>query len=330
MSRSTMPWRQLLTNPPSNWQRLTLLSRGVGDEVLRALDSDGEIQCGGESPAVVVCRLTAAHPRERRRVAEALDELAHAGFLSIANGVIRGHFPDLAARPKKTASAPEASAESTRSEHDADPESTRSEPEASVNPTRSQPGVEPNSAQSLNSGPVDKTREDKKEEKTRPAAAPVVVVDEPSRLAQVLMLAHDELAPGVGSIVPKSRAEAGATLHERARTLRAEIDDGATIQSLGDEVLARFVEVFRGNAGSRTAGYPPEHLMGALRGTEMARAVDLVRAAHGRPVSKAFKGPRPAMANVPDGQGSAIPDLTPEEAAELEAALEQRAKGARR
>lgn len=132
------------------------------------------------------------------------------------------------------------------------------------------------------------------------------------------MLAHGALAPDAAAISAKSRAESGAVLHERARTLRAEIDDGTTIQALGDEVLIRFVETFAASTSARVKGYPPQFLVTALRGEELQRAADLVRHAHGLPASMAWKGPRPPMRHVAPEDATPWPEMTPEEVAALE------------
>lgn len=158
------------------------------------------------------------------------------------------------------------------------------------------------------------------------AAAAPEVLDEASRLAAALMLAHDELAPGSGSIGMSARAEAGSALYGRAVALRAEIE-GSSVQALGDELIARFIDVFRDDRASRERGYPPSYLVTSLRGDALARASDLVRHAHGQPLSPAWKGPRPAMASVPEGRGSPIPELTAEQVADMEEALEKRTKG---
>ncbi|WP_053230837.1 hypothetical protein [Sandaracinus amylolyticus] len=93
-------WRKLLSNPPTAWKRLPLITRGVGDEILRALDDDGEIDCGSEDHTAVVCRLTAAHPKERRRICQAVAELVRERFLLVekrdSRTILRGQLPDLA------------------------------------------------------------------------------------------------------------------------------------------------------------------------------------------------------------------------------------------
>lgn len=183
-------WRKLLSNPPPDWQRLPLLTRGVGNEILRALDAEGEIECGTEDPMAVVCRVTAAHPKERRRVREAVEELVAEGWLTIdvvgGRSVIRGHLPDLATRKRKaTPRAPETpptgtdGARSVSGTCAEDARSVRGEgPERAL----SVPGNAPNSAESLNTGPVEEKREEeKREEEITPTPTPplVLVPDEP-------------------------------------------------------------------------------------------------------------------------------------------------------
>lgn len=165
MSARKLAWRKLLSDPPSAWMRLPVITRGVGDEILRAVDSSGEIDCGTEPPEKVVCRLTAAHPRERRRIVEAVAELAAAGFVRIeARGlgaVLAIVMPDLSlARAPSKASRPDGN--HARSGREADVERTWSGPEANVERTRSGPEVEPNHAEAFNSGPVEEKREEEK------------------------------------------------------------------------------------------------------------------------------------------------------------------------
>lgn len=132
------PWRRLAVSPSSDWTRLSLLTRGVGVELYRAADESGRISLGGEAPTQVVCRLLAAHPRERRRVAEAIDDMLRAGWLGVSGDALTVHVGD---------------PEPTRSEPEASPKLTRSEPEADVKPARSEPDNRPNDAESFNGTP---------------------------------------------------------------------------------------------------------------------------------------------------------------------------------
>lgn len=351
MTGPTLPWRKLRTNPGSGWERLSLLTRGVGDEILRALDGDDEIKCGGEAPAVVLCRLLAAWPRERRRVVEAYVELLESGHLSYspADGVIHAHLVDLGGRPKATRSRPEADPKPARSAPEADPKLTRSQPEASPKPTRSAPEVGANSTGSFDTDPGDKRREEEiraeqsranasggkllgvkaSDREARPATA-AASLDEGSRLVGRLMLEHEGLAPGVGSISAGARAQAGALLSGAARVAFADVRDGSTLTALGDELVAKFLEVFRAEPGARLKGYPPGFLVSALRGEALGRATDLVRQAHGAPVSASWKGPQLPMANLADGEGSAFPLLTEAEEAEFDRRLASGFAGPRR
>lgn len=181
-----LAWRQLLSDPPSAWMRLPLLTRGVGDEILRAVDANGEIDCGSEPPATVVCRLAAAHPRERRRIVEAVQELIDARFLRLDQGdqgaVLCVQLPDLS-----LARAPERHPNRTRTEPEPNVEPARSEPEPNVELTRTQPEIEPNTAESLESSPVEKRREEKKteEEEERKPETPPRTIDESSRPSEL-------------------------------------------------------------------------------------------------------------------------------------------------
>ncbi len=150
-------WRKLLSDPPSAWVRLPMLTRGVGDEVLRAVDANGEIDLGDEPTAVVVCRLAAAHPRERRRVAEAIEELIAAGFLRLdsrpTGRALCVQLPDLSL---------------ARSGREADVKRTRSQPEADVKLTRTGREVEGNSTEPLKSPPVEEKRVEEKRRDIEP------------------------------------------------------------------------------------------------------------------------------------------------------------------
>lgn len=157
-----LTWRKLLSDPPSSWMRLPMITRGIGDEILRAVDASGEIDCGAEAPSVVVCRLAAAHPRERRRIVEGVDELIAAGFLSITDrdgsAILAVVMPDLSL----ARGAPKAAPKRTRSEREADVNPARSGREADAKLTRSQREVELKPAEPFDSGPVEEKRTEQK------------------------------------------------------------------------------------------------------------------------------------------------------------------------
>jgi hypothetical protein len=168
----TLAWRKLLSNPPAEWQRMPMVTRGIGNEVLRLLDSDGEIECSGEEPWAVVCRITGAHPNERRRVRDALDELVREGFLDVIEGsrgrVIVGRLPDLAARRKvRPASAGDAS-----SVHPVGVQSASTEHPPSIQSASGASDFVDNPAQPLNSASVEKRREEEKREEEKRGEAP--------------------------------------------------------------------------------------------------------------------------------------------------------------
>lgn len=173
---SRLPWRALFSDPPTAWQRLSLLTRGVGDELLRVIDRDGEIDCGREDPVAVVCRITGAHPRERRRVGEAVHELLAERFLVLVEvdgeKRIRTELPDVAMaraefdrkRGKGARTEPGANPKLAQSEPEVSPKPTRTEPEADANRTRSAPEVPRKYAESLNPSPVEREEEKEKKE----------------------------------------------------------------------------------------------------------------------------------------------------------------------
>lgn len=136
-----LPWKKLFCDPRSSWTRLSLLTRGVGDELLRASDDDGRIVLDGEAPAQVVYRLLAVHPLERRRVREALDELAIAGWLTITTAAIHVHVGEAQPQPKAEATSarpvPDSDPTPTRAEHDLC--ATQTQPEPDPDPTRARP-----------------------------------------------------------------------------------------------------------------------------------------------------------------------------------------------
>jgi len=145
--------------------------------------------------------------------------------------------------------------------------------------------------------------------------------DEGGRLAGRLMLAHEELAPGGGSISPGARGQVAALLAGAALTVRAELgaaDVGATLVELGDEVVAAFVEAFKADPKARERSYPPAFLVTALRGETLGRAVDVVRMKHGKQPSKAWKGPRPPMAHVLEAPERELFDDEPKSASTVD------------
>ena len=165
-----LPWRKLYCDPRSSWTRLPLLTRGVGDELLRASDDDGRIVLDGEAPAQVVYRLLAVHPMERRRVREALDELVLAGWVTLTRDAITVHVGEAQPKPK---------AHPTPTHVEPNPSATRAHAEPNPSPTQPQPERDssPISMKSLDGmGTALSEREEKieiREEGERDARAPV-------------------------------------------------------------------------------------------------------------------------------------------------------------
>lgn len=164
-ARRKLPWRQLLSDPPSGWQRLPVVVRGIGDEILRALDCDGEMDCGDEHHEDVVLRICAAHPRERKMVRSAVRQLIDAGFLEVQEigdrTLLRGTQPDLSVAARKA----KRDAPSTHGPPKVSFTSAPTPPAPSTHRTsHGDPKYSPKPPESLNTGPVDKRREEEKRE----------------------------------------------------------------------------------------------------------------------------------------------------------------------
>jgi hypothetical protein len=162
-----LAWRKFMTDPPPAWQRLPVLVRGVGDELLRTLDRAGEIDCGAEPPEDVVLRLCAAHPRERKMVRSAIRQLVAEGFLDVveADGrtTIRGLLPDLSI----SADRPKVGVRSTQGAPKVDVPQTQGAPKVDARSTQGDRMFPANSAEPLKSGPGEKSREEERREEKR-------------------------------------------------------------------------------------------------------------------------------------------------------------------
>lgn len=101
-------WRKLASDPTPEWQQLPILTRGVADEIMRRLDPENGIDCSdGVDPHEAVCMVTGAHPRERRRVREAIDELVRGRWLVLHGRRWLAFFPDLGkTRPSSERATP--------------------------------------------------------------------------------------------------------------------------------------------------------------------------------------------------------------------------------
>lgn len=176
---SGFTWRKLLLSPPPEWQRLALLTRGVGDELLRALDANNEIDCGAEDAIGVVCRITGAHPKERRRVREAIEELEREGFIDLVSeggrNLIRGHLPDVAPGRRRAREAPRTSTSRASDVHQPCTSEDGAVPGACPERAHTPPASGPNPAQLLNTDPVEKRREEERREEERERARDGVI-----------------------------------------------------------------------------------------------------------------------------------------------------------
>lgn len=89
-------WRALLSAPPAEWQQLSMITRGIAAEIMRRLDASNAIVCApGRSIHEAVFMVCGAHPNERRRIKEAVDELIAGRWATAQPGRLEVHFPDL-------------------------------------------------------------------------------------------------------------------------------------------------------------------------------------------------------------------------------------------
>lgn len=139
MTSVRLPWMRLLTSPVHAFQRLPFVTRGLADELLRAADGEGRVDVGqDEAPHVVLMRMLGAHPKERRAVKGALEEL-------ITHGFVRHEGPHLVLL------TPDADA--TRARPKRDKSTTSAEHERDVSATRARHANGLTSTESFNTGP---------------------------------------------------------------------------------------------------------------------------------------------------------------------------------
>jgi hypothetical protein len=267
------PWRKLSTAPTSDWTRLSLLSRGVGVELYRAADDTGRISLGGESAVGVVCRLLAAHPRERRRVADALDELSVSGWLTCSAGAIHVHVGDASpthgapgADPVATRSAsigPTSGALRAREAHENDAQRAPQLPEADVKPTRSAPEVPPKSAQPLNGtrralSEREDREEERREDQSRSDAGASAGVREGVEHLYREWRRITGAVPGAGSVhavveVLTHRGTHPRQVHGHAERVKLVLD-AAALEPDPIAWLTRAIEGFSRNAYAKRSG----------------------------------------------------------------------------
>ena len=77
------PWRKLYTNRKGDWQRLSVLARGVGSELIKYADDGGLILTlrSDEEAGRAVAALMGARVKEIKPTADAVDELLADGYL---------------------------------------------------------------------------------------------------------------------------------------------------------------------------------------------------------------------------------------------------------
>jgi hypothetical protein len=90
-------WRKLYVEPPTAWQSLRAVDRGIGCELLRRLDNTCRIPLRGKDPAHVVGLIIGAHPEERRSIKASVGRLMTAGVLTLDRGDLVAAIPDLEA-----------------------------------------------------------------------------------------------------------------------------------------------------------------------------------------------------------------------------------------
>lgn len=95
VSLDRMPWRPLLSDPGARWSYLPAITRGIADELMRRLDARHNLELGGQPRAVAVARAIGAGPRERKRIAEAVEELIESGWMVERDGRLEASFPGI-------------------------------------------------------------------------------------------------------------------------------------------------------------------------------------------------------------------------------------------
>ncbi len=85
-------WRKLYVRVDAKWLSLPVSARGLGSELLKYADDNGELHLGSDPPGVAVAFLLSARPKEHRRIAEDLDLLMspeHRFMVQIGPGAYR-------------------------------------------------------------------------------------------------------------------------------------------------------------------------------------------------------------------------------------------------
>ena len=150
----SLPWRKVLARSPSAWDRLPLMARGLASELLRHVDEYGRIFAGHEDPVEVIWRLLACHRYERRTVRKMFTELVDGGFVVVAEDHFRLATPDV----ELTFGEPKQSTNGDLTEH----LPTTNEQLTDNLPTTYRQLTARRNSESLNCGPGEEKREEKK------------------------------------------------------------------------------------------------------------------------------------------------------------------------
>jgi len=146
--------------------QLPVFTRGIGAEILRRLDPAGGIDLApGSDPMESLLSAVAAHPRERRRVREVMQELIDGGWLVLSGRRWEAYLPDLE-RARPCAEMTPARAEMAVSGSQL--ESRGTQPVASVRPLGAQNELNPrNSTNDVPQGEERRKREEGEETRAR-------------------------------------------------------------------------------------------------------------------------------------------------------------------
>ena len=85
-------WRKLYVRVDAKWLSLPVSARGLGSELLKYADDNGDLHLGSDPPGVAVAFLLSARPKEHRRIADDLNLLMspeHRFMVQIGPGAYR-------------------------------------------------------------------------------------------------------------------------------------------------------------------------------------------------------------------------------------------------
>jgi len=213
VSTMQLPWRKLIANPSTTFARLPLITRGVADEILRLVDDEGRIDLRESKPKLSLMLLMGVHPRERRRVLEAIDELELEGLIAFDGGTLQLRTTDSELTVKRPRTDRETTANVRRNDRERTPALRE---------------VEPKAAQPLNSAPGEQSRaeeeQSREEENTDPGsdAAP----PEPVSVAPEIRSVFEHWC-AVFAKPPNTKLT-----KDRAAKVRARLRDGYTADAL--------------------------------------------------------------------------------------------------